>query len=255
MAKPILVANWKNNPKSHREAVDLLAALSRKSLLLKKVSLFVAPPYIYFDTALKKMGKYASLASQDLFFSNDGPHTGSVTPDLLKSFGVKMAIIGHSERRELGETNEVVATKIKTAFISGIVPLLCVGENERDEEGKHLQFIQDQLKFSLEGIRRKEDAEKLVIAYEPVWAIGTRATEAMNPTDLAEMVIFIKKTLTDIFGREAADVIPVLYGGSVDSTNAEPLYKETGIRGFLIGRASLNPKEFCEIAEGLVSSK
>lgn len=254
MAKPLLIANWKNNPKSPEEATTLLTVLSRKSLLYKKLSLFIAPPYTYFESVHKRALKFASLATQDIFFSSDGPHTGSVTPDILKAFGVKLAIIGHSERRALGETNEVVATKVKTAFMSGIVPVLCIGESERDEEGSHLQFIQDELKFSLEGIRRKEDAEKLIIAYEPVWAIGKRASEAISPTDLAEMVIFIKKTLTDIFGREAADVIPVLYGGSVDVTNAEPLYKETGIRGFLVGRASLDPKAFCEIAQALVSS-
>jgi triosephosphate isomerase len=254
MAKPILIANWKNNPSSQKEAADLLTSLSRKSALFKKISLFIAPPYTYFESVSKKSKSFASLATQDIFFTAEGPHTGSVTPDILKSFGVKLAIIGHSERRALGETNEVVATKLKTAFMSGIVPLLCIGENARDEEGNHLQFIQDQLKFSLEGIRRKEDAEKLIIAYEPVWAIGKRATEAMSPTELAEMVIFIKKALTDIFGREAADVIPVLYGGSVDNTNAEPLYKETGIRGFLVGRASLKAKEFCDIAQALVSS-
>ncbi|MDB5194222.1 MAG: triosephosphate isomerase, triosephosphate isomerase [Parcubacteria group bacterium] len=254
MAKPILVANWKNHPSSLKEAADLLTTLSRRSMLYKKLSLYIAPPYTYFESVSKRIKGFANLASQDVFFSADGPHTGSVTPDILKSFGVKLAIIGHSERRALGETNEVVATKLKTAFIAGIVPLLCIGETSRDDEGNHLQFIQDQLKFSLEGIRRKEDAEKLIIAYEPVWAIGKRASEAMSPTDLAEMVIFIKKALTDIFGRDAADVIPVLYGGSVDGSNAEPLYKETGIRGFLVGRASLKSKEFCEIAEALISS-
>lgn len=254
MAKPILVANWKNHPKSPEEASELLTALGRKSQLYKKVTLFIAPPYVYFESARKRIAKFASLATQDIFFTSEGTHTGSTTPDILKSFGVKLSIIGHSERRELGETNEVVATKVKNALVSGIVPLLCVGEKLRDGDGNHLQYIQDQLKFSLEGVRRKEDAEKLIIAYEPVWAIGQRSQEAISPTDLAEMVIFIKKTLTDIFGREAADVIPVIYGGAVDSTNAEPLYKETGIRGFLIGRAALDAKEFCQIAEALISS-
>jgi triosephosphate isomerase len=254
MAKPILVANWKNHPKSPEEASELLTALGRKSALYKKLNLFIAPPYVYYESAKKRITKFASLAAQDVFFTSEGTHTGSVTPDILKEFGVKLAIVGHSERRALGETNEVVATKLKNALISGMTPLLCVGENERDEAGNHLQFIQDQLKQSLEGVRRKEDAAKLIIAYEPAWAIGKRSDEAVSPTDLAEMVIFIKKTLTDIFGREEADVIPVLYGGSVNINNAEPLYKETGIRGLLVGRASLDPKEFCQIAEALISA-
>lgn len=254
MAKPILVANWKNNPDSLADATAILTAFGRKAALFKKLSTFIAPPYIYFDSAAKKIKSYAGLAAQDVFFSNDsGPITGSVTPNLLKSFGVKLAIIGHSERRALGETNEVVAAKMKTALMCNIIPLLCIGETVRDEEGNHLSFIQDQLKFSLEGIRRREDAEKLIIAYEPIWAIGKRASEAINPTELAEMVIFIKKSLTDIFGREAAEAIPVLYGGSVDGSNAAALFKETGIKGFLVGRASLKAKDFGDIAEALLS--
>ncbi|MEX2010542.1 MAG: triose-phosphate isomerase [Parcubacteria group bacterium] len=249
MAKPILVANWKNYPGSLKEAGSLLDALQKKCTNFKKINLFIAPPYVYFESVSKRSKKFAGLASQDIFFTAEGVHTGSISPDILKSFGVKMVMIGHSERRALGETNEVVAAKLKTALRSGVTPLLCVGETVRDEEGNHLEVLRDQLKFSLEGMRRREDAGKLVIAYEPVWAIGKKA--AMSAADLAQMVIFIKKVLNDIFGREAAESIPVLYGGSVNAANAASLMKESGVRGLLVGRASLNAKEFCELAKAI----
>jgi triosephosphate isomerase (TIM) len=252
MAKPILVGNWKNYPASPKEAAELLASLGRKAALLRKLSTFIAPPYVYFEPAAKKAKTFGQLASQDIFFAAEGTHTGSITPEILKAFGVKLAIIGHSERRRLGETSGAVAKKIRGALSSGITPLICVGEETRDDEGNHLEVVREELKASLEGIK-KDEAKKLVIAYEPVWAIGKRASEAMGPADLSEMVIFIKKVLTDVFGREAAEAIPVLYGGSVDATNAEAIYRGTGVRGFLLGRASLDAKAFAEIAKILIS--
>lgn len=253
MAKPILVANWKNHPASLKEAGNLLNALSRKALIYKKVTTFIAPPLPYLETVSKKIKRFANLASQDIFFTADGTHTGTVTPEILKSFGVKLSIIGHSERRELGETNEIVSQKVKTALKSGITPLVCVGEKTRDKDGDHFEFLREQMKMSLEGMRRKDDAGKLILAYEPVWAIGKRAKDAQSAADLAQTVIFIRKVLSDIFGREAAENMPILYGGSVEASNAKALYQESGIRGFLVGRASLEAEAFQSIAQSLVS--
>ncbi|MES2213966.1 MAG: triose-phosphate isomerase family protein [Patescibacteria group bacterium] len=248
--KPILVANWKNHPDSLARAATIVTGLSKKAATYKKLATYIAPPLPYFETVGKKIKGFGNLASQDIFFAAEGTYTGAVTPDILKSFGVKLSIIGHSERRALGETNEVAADKIKCALRSGVTPLLCVGEKDRDPEGEHFEFIREELRLSLEGVRRKDDAGKLIIAYEPVWAIGKRSKEAMQPTDLAQMVIFIKKVLTDIFGRESAETIPILYGGSVEGDNARALL-ETGINGFLIGHASLDPKMFSDIALAL----
>ena len=249
MAKPILVANWKNHPDSLSQANALASGLAKRSKIYKKLNTFIAPPLPYFESVSKKIKSFAHLSAQDIFFTADGTHTGTVTPEILKSFGTRLSIIGHSERRALGETNQVVVQKVKTALRSGITPLLCIGESERDPEGNHFEFLREQLRMSLEGMRRKEDAGKLVIAYEPVWAIGKRAKDAMTPADLSQTVIFIKKVLTDIFGRDAADKIPVIYGGSVEPGNAKELFKEGGVRGFLVGHASLDAKSFIAIAE------
>lgn len=250
MHKRILVANWKNHPESLAKANMIIKGLSTSASLYKKISTYIAPPLPYFESVAKGSKSFAALASQDIFFAIEGTYTGVVTPDVLKNFGTKLSIIGHSERRVLGETNQVVSDKIKCALRSNITPLLCVGEHERDGEGENFEFVREQLRLSLEGVRRKDDAGKLIIAYEPVWAIGKKAKDAMDPSELSEMVIFIKKVLTDIFGRESADEIPILYGGSVDASNASSIIS-SGVQGFLVGRASLDPKNFKAIAEAL----
>ncbi|MBX4198880.1 triose-phosphate isomerase [Candidatus Parcubacteria bacterium] len=224
--KLILVGNWKNHPSSIKEASALLSGLTKKARVYKKLSTFIAPPTTYFDLVGQKAKSIGSLAAQDIFFTpGSGTYTGVVTPDILKSFGVKLAIVGHSERRKLGETNQVVAEKVQTALVAGIIPLICIGEEVHDYEGHYFEFLSAQLKASLDGIHRRSDAAKLAIAYEPVWAIGKKAKDAMHPAELAQIVIFIKKVLTEIFGREAAEGIPVLYGGSVEPANAKELLK------------------------------
>ena len=251
MHKPILVANWKNHPESLSKATAIIKGFSSNQSLYKKISTYIAPPLPYFETVSKGIKSFALLASQDIFFATEGTYTRAVTPDILKNYNTKLSIIGHSERRQLGETNEVISDKIKCALKSGITPLLCVGEHERDTDGEHFEFIREQLRLSLDGVRRKDDAGKIIIAYEPVWAIGSKSKGAIEPGELAEMVLFIKKVLTDIFGRESADKMPILYGGSVDGSNAKEILG-SGVQGFLVGRASLDPKNFKLIAEALI---
>lgn len=252
MARPILVANWKNHPSSLSEAGALLRQLSRDSGLYKKLSFFIAPPLPYLGSVSLRSRNFAHLASQGITSLPSGTHTGQVTPDILKSFGLKLAILGHSEERALGETNESVARKVKVAMHSGILSLVCVGELSRDQDGEHFEFLREQIKLSLAGLTRKMDISKLALAYEPVWAIGKSANDAMSPADLSQSVLFIKKVLTDMFGRTTAERIPILYGGSVEPANAAALFLGTGIRGFLVGHASLNAKSFKLVAESLI---
>lgn len=255
MSKPILVANWKNYPGSLSEAKTLLRQLSRDRRVYQKLSLFIAPPLPYLESTLLSSRNFARLASQDISALERGTHTGMVTPDILKSFGVKLVILGHSERRALGETNELVSQKVKVAIRSGLASLVCVGELSRDRDGEHFEFLREQLELSLAGLSRKVIISKLALAYEPVWAIGKRAQNAIEPGDLSESVIFIKKILTDMFGRATAERIPILYGGSVEPANAAKLFSATGIKGFLVGHTSLNAKNFKLIAKSLIYSE
>lgn len=253
MVKPILVANWKNHPNSLAETKVLLKGLSSHKLLYKKLSLLIAPPLPYFDLVSEKIRGYARLASQDISQANKTT-TGAVTVEILKSFGTKLAIIGHSDRRALGETSTQVCEKIKTALRAGITPLLCVGELSRDQDGDYFEFLREEIELSLTGLSRKIfTTSGLAIAYEPVWAIGKGAEYAIEPSELSEVVIFIKKVISQLFGRKVAERVPILYGGSVEAINAQVLLHKTGIRGFLVGHASLHARNFREIAKALIS--
>jgi len=249
MSRPILVANWKNYPDSLEQTKSIIKGLSKKSSVYKKLSTFIAPPHPYFESVSKLTKSFARLASQDISLEHK-TSTGEVSIEMLRNFGVRLSLIGHSERRALGETNKIVAEKVKTALRAGIIALLCIGEHEHDGEGEHLEFIRHEIRESLALVRKKEVAGKLIIAYEPIWAIGKGAKGAMQPNDLSQMVIFVRKVLSDMFGREIALKIPILYGGSVGASNAEALLN-TGINGFLVGRESLHPDNFVEIAKAL----
>ena len=252
MAKPILVANWKNHPSSLFEARALLKEFARNSLLYRKWSFFIASPYTYFESVSERVSRFAKLASQDLSILPAGSYTGEVTADILKSFGVQLAILGHSERRALGETSEDIAKKIKVCLRAGIVPLVCIGELAHDQDGEHFEFLREQLRTALSGISKKDNISKLIVAYEPVWAIGKSARVAIESRELSQATIFIKKVLSDILGRNVAERIPILYGGSVEPANANILMRETGINGFLVGHVSLNAKSFKLIAESIL---
>jgi triosephosphate isomerase len=252
MTKAILIANWKNYPESLEKTSVIISGLSKRLALYKKLDFYIAPPLPYYESVSKKTRSFSQLAVQDMHILTKGSHTGSVSVDILKSFGVRLAILGHSERRAQGETCAQVSEKVHATIRSGMVPVVCVGERERDEEGEHLEFLRKQLKNSLEGIKRPQDISKLIVAYEPVWAIGKKAKDALSPEDLTQSVLFIRKALTDIFGRKSADRVPIVYGGSVEPANAENLFQGTGIKGFLVGHASLNPDSLAKIAQSLV---
>lgn len=252
MAKLVLVANWKNHPGSLLETGTLLRQLSRSSKLYKKLSFFIAPPLPYLQLVSLRVRNFANLATQDAPSMSQGTYTGMVTPDILKSFGVRLVILGHSECRALGETNEVVSQKVKITLRAGMVPLVCIGETFRDQDGEHFEFLREQLKLSLVGLNKKADISKLVVVYEPVWAIGKSAKDAIESADLSQTILFIRKVLADIFGRKVAERIPILYGGSVEPANVGRLSHETGIRGFLVGHASLDAKSLGAIAQSLI---
>ena len=193
MSKAILVANWKNFPKSKEETARLLSQLARQGAIYKKRAVYIAPPFTYFESVASKVSSFASLATQDVPLPPDGVHTGEITADILRSFGTKLAILGHSERRAMGESNQVMAGKVRLAIRSGFKALVCVGEEVRDQDGQYFEFLKEQIKASLAGCKKLEAQKSLIVAYEPVWAIGDKALGSIKPEDLAQTVIFIKK--------------------------------------------------------------
>ncbi len=242
--KKLIVGNWKMNPKTKEKARVLFSAIDKKVTKDKspRVQTVMCPPAVYLGLVSPKK---SFLGAQDVFYEAEGARTGQISPAMLEDLGVSFAIIGHSEKRAQGDTNEVVAQKIKSALSFGITPILCIGETIRDEEGKYLKFLKEQLTVSLSLIS-KNAISKVVIAYEPVWAIGKNATRDATPEESEEMAIFIKKVLSDLCGPAHKNV-RILYGGSVTTNNAESFLARGGVNGLLVGRESLNPKNFLEI--------
>lgn len=251
--KKIIVANWKMNPQSLKEAKEIFNGIKKIASKLKKTETVICPPFVYLSAISLPDGKAGhqlsaiKLGVQNLFYEKRGAYTGEISSGMLKDLGVKYAIIGHSERRALGETDETVNKKVKTALEEGFKTILCIGEKERDLNGEYLNFLKTQINDGLKGISKKLLAN-LLIAYEPIWAISSNVgTKADSPESAMQIAIFIRREFLPIIGNRAARNIPILYGGSVDSTNAGNFLKEGGIQGLLVGSQSLIPKNFGEI--------
>jgi len=246
--KKIIVANWKMNPFSAKEAESILNGVKKTVLKLKKTQVVICPPFLYFNNLRKIIGRSANLllGAQNAFWEIEGAFTGEVSPEMIKNYGCSYVILGHSERRALGETDEIVSKKTLTCLKTGLKTVVCVGEKVRDEQGDYLVFLKDEIRNSLNKIQ-KRFLRNLIIAYEPIWAIGKKDTEAMLPADIHEMAIYIKKILSEIYGQESALAVPILYGGSVGGGNAGNIIKNGGVDGLLVGHQSLKPENFNEI--------
>lgn len=250
MARTLLVLNWKMNPERLADAEELFTATKRISKLSRSVGLVVCPPALFLGALRKKYDGDVLLGAQDVYHTTKGSHTGSISPLMLASLNAKYVIVGHSERRRDGETDALVAQKATATLAVHLSPIICVGEHERTENGDHFSFLEAQLIASLKGIP-KAKAKSIVIAYEPLWAIGKTYTSAIDPHALHETVIFIRKILTKLFGRTLGLSIPVLYGGSVESKNILELVRGAKVSGFLIGHASLDADELRAIVRAL----
>lgn len=234
------------NPISSKEAGKIFLDTSKKIPTLKKTEVIICPPFIYLES-LKKISKKISLGSQDAFFEEFGAFTGEISASLLYNLGVRYSIIGHSERRGQ-DTNEIINKKVRNCLASGITPILCVGEIERDEDHQYLSFVQNQVESALEKVSRSS-LSKVIIAYEPLWAIGKKAVREATSAEFLEMSLFIKKVLNDKFNRASTEGIKILYGGSVNTKNALDFLQNGKADGLLVGRESLNPAKFLEIIQ------
>jgi triosephosphate isomerase (TIM) len=244
----LVVGNWKLNPTSQAKANALFADIKktvRSNNANAKIA--VCTPFIFIGG----LGKYAStgrvaLGAQDAFYEMQGAFTGEISPSMLKDAGVSYVIVGHSERRALGEGNEMVGKKASAVLATGLTAVVCVGENTRDAHGDYFTVIETQLKAIL-GHVQQQHLSRLVFAYEPVWAIGTG--KHATAEDVHEMKLFIQKVIADNIGRAAVIKIRILYGGSVNKDNAQELLVEGQVDGFLVGGASLKVAEFKGIVE------
>ncbi len=247
--KRLIVGNWKLNPLTVGKAKELFIDIRKESSRRNNVETVIAAPFVYI-AELRKLttGVHTKLGAQDVFWEKEGTYTGEISAPMLESLGVSHVIIGHSERRALGETDEQVGKKVSAALKDKLTAIVCVGESERDAHGKYLSVVEDQIRAACADVP-KAAFKNLVVAYEPVWAIsaGNGKGKTATPADVHEMSIFIRRVLTSIHDRSSADRVRILYGGSVNEENAAELFSEGMVDGFLVGGVSLKPKAFAEI--------
>jgi len=248
MRKPFIAGNWKLNL-SVEPAVELAGELVENLRGIEDIEIAMAPVFTVLSAVNEVIiGSNIGLCAQDVFWEESGAYTGEVGPQMLKDVGCAYVIIGHSERRQyFGETDQNVNKKVKAVLAKDLVPIICVGEKlEEREAGKPLEVVERQLRGALDGVVRS-DAESVVIAYEPVWAIGTGRTA--TPEQAQEVHSFIRKILSQLYDSELAESIRIQYGGSVKPENIAELIREPDIDGALVGGASLKAESFTAIIQ------
>ncbi len=243
----MVVGNWKMYVNTLAEGKKILKEIDKKFPRGVKNDVVICPPNA-LAVALRAGygGKRIAFGGQDVFWEKEGAFTGMVSPKSLASSGLTYVMVGHAERREFGDSNEVVAKKLAAAYEAGLHPILCVGEKERDEDGGHFTELAKEVTQSVARLDASS-ASRLTIAYEPVWAIG--APEAPAPRIAEEAIVYIRKTLADLWGRERALKVRIIYGGAVDSISAPKFAAHRGIQGVLLGRASVNAEEFTAVVK------
>ena len=229
------------------EALSLVKELKERVSDVSDRDILVCPPFTSLFAVFKEIeGSNVLLGGQNMFYEERGAFTGEISPLMLKDVGCSYVILGHSERRHIfGEDDELINKKVVSAVRHGLIPILCVGELlEERERGETEKVVERQLKRGLAGLTSSDD---FVVAYEPVWAIGTGKTA--TPEQAQEVHEFIRGVLSELFGREKADEVRVLYGGSVKPENAKGLISMPDIDGALVGGASLNAESFSKIVK------
>lgn len=245
MGKKIIAGNWKMN-KLPNEAIKFIEDLIPLVKNSENEVILCVPFTDLFYSLLIAQNSNIKIGAQNMHWEESGAYTGEVSAEMLKSIGVEYVIIGHSERRQyFGETDETVNKKVKKAHKVGLKPIVCVGENLiQKEEGKTIEIITNQTKLALEGLSESQ-VQNTIIAYEPIWAIGTGKTA--TPVDANNAIHEIRNEILNIYGQNTASRVIIQYGGSVKSNNAKELFSMPDINGGLVGGASLNAKEFSEI--------
>lgn len=248
MRKPIIAGNWKMH-KTMKEAVEFVEAVKDRVPSSDKIESAICAPALFLD-ALVKASESSSLkiGAQNMHFEQSGAFTGEISPVALQDIGVTYVIIGHSERREMfAETDETVNEKVKAAFRHNLIPIMCCGETlEQRERGETNEVVGEQVKKGLAGLT-EEQVKQVVVAYEPIWAIGTGKTSSAE--DANETCGHIRSVIAEQFSQNAADAVRIQYGGSVKPDNIKQFLNEEHIDGALVGGASLEVDSFLKLLE------
>lgn len=249
---PLFAANWKMY-KTLKEAAVFFETFLKLLPQKMEEEIVIFPPFTLLYSISSFIGTKIKIGGQDLFWEKEGAFTGEISPLMLRDSGCHYVLIGHSERRKyFAETNSMINKKVLSAFEYGLKPVLCIGETlEEMGKGMTRQILTKQIQEGLKGVAHS-DFEKLVVAYEPVWAIGTG--KADTPSQSNETIRFIRETLSDLCGIHEADKIRILYGGSVKPQNIRGFIEQPEIDGALVGGASLNPEDFARIVFSRVLS-
>ena len=244
MRRTIIAGNWKMN-KTVNESISLVKELKKLVKGVGDREIIVCPPFTSLSAVGAEIkGSNIKLGAQDMYFENKGAFTGEISPLMLKEVGVEYVIVGHSERRQvIGESDSLINKKIKSALENNLKAIFCIGETlEEREAGKTNTIISNQIKNGLNGVK---DMGNIVIAYEPVWAIGTGKTA--TPEQAEEVHLFIRNLLKKIFNVKVSEETRILYGGSVKPDNIKGLISKEDIDGALVGGVSLDAKRFSEV--------
>ncbi|MFH1656343.1 MAG: triose-phosphate isomerase [Candidatus Nealsonbacteria bacterium] len=236
--KPLIIANWKMNPQTLKEAKELFKLIERAIENIKEIETIVCPPFVYLSEL--KSNSNIKIGAQNCFYEEKGAFTGEISLAMLKDLGCQYVIVGHSERRKyFNETDEIINKKLKVILEVGLKPILCIGETqEQRDKGETEKVLKNQLEINLKNITILNAT--LSIAYEPIWAIGTG--NPCSSEDAKKALLFIKKIID----------VPVLYGGSVNKENTQEYIKKAGFNGLLVGGASLKADEFIQIIKNSI---
>ena len=252
-SRKLVIGNWKMNPATLEDAKRIARKTRAAAARLSHTEVAICPPLPFILACRSRLeSDPIALGAQTVSFDESGAHTGEVGADMLRSLGVRYVITGHSEERDMGDTDEIVSKRIMRINEAGLIPIVCFGEKSHEESGAHFDFLKEQIKATFAGIsasKARSISRRIILAYEPVWAIG--AKEALAPEQIYEMSLFIKKVFSDIFGREAGAKVKVLYGGSVNFRNAGEIIRTGQVDGLLVGRESVNMPGFIELLKAV----
>ncbi len=250
--KPIIVANWKASQNLYKPTEKKITSLIKTLAKDKtKIDLIISPNFIHLFGLRNFFKKSINLSAQDVSMFENGSHTGEVTAESVKDIGIDYVILGHSEKREQGDTQDIIVKKVQNALKRDLKVIYCIGEKERDHSVKHLKFIEDQINSVFHNID-KNKRENIILAYEPIWAINNKDNLSIDAHGLHSMVIYIRKILLEKYGENISKNVNILYGGSVTKDNAQDILWNGEVQGLLIGRASWENESLISIIKNII---